>query len=163
MEQKQPDINVIQSVNLADLRAARQASKRGLFANIRWLLLSTEGRLNRIGYWLSGIFIQAPVVYVFMRRLMTLGETQGVAALTTLLCMCVILGPVLAAAQVKRLHDLSLRGWWALLPVIILIAGMGMKSLLLYGLCGFCLLLLGFVAGDKRANDHGAPYSGLFP
>ena len=113
--------------------------------NLKELLLSPKGRINRKKYILSslGIGLSTVIVAVFlMVSGACLGDAfAGIAGLIVLImyALCVYIQIVL---QIKRWHDLGKTGWFVLLGFIPIV-----------GIIAICFLL--FVKGTDGNNNFG--------
>ena len=81
--------------------------------NIKWLLFSTKGRLNRKVYWGCAL-----VLCVISFVVITIGEEFGSVGLVILGAIIFLL---LIAPDIKRLHDRNRSGWMILLLLMPLV------------------------------------------
>lgn len=104
---------------------------------VSYLLFTTVGRINRLTYWTSSVFIWTSF-YILFNLL-----EYGISLSATWIIYPILLWAVTATA-IKRLHDSNRSGFWLWL-ILIPIAG----PLVL-------LFLLGFKKGNKSKNRFGA-------
>jgi uncharacterized membrane protein YhaH (DUF805 family) len=151
------------------------------------LLLSFNGRINRLQYWLGsfGVGIGA-VMLIFLLALITgatlpMGKNAGLQGAVALLVIIGLVSIVSSwaglALQVKRFHDRNQPGWLCLLPVLPM---MGLMSsavggalggqtagqfaasiqpyvLVLWAINLFFFVNLGCLAGTDGPNKYGDP------
>jgi uncharacterized membrane protein YhaH (DUF805 family) len=86
--------------------------------NILRLLFSFNGRINRARYWLGWV-----IIYAFVAAWTTLGALLPRNETVSFIGGIVGLGCVvsLLAILAKRLHDLSLSGWWTQAPMLLFV------------------------------------------
>lgn len=112
---------------------------------VRWVLFGFRGRIGRKSFWLAAllmILIQAVVI----AQVVSIPEESPAFALWGFVILAVWIASAWAAfaLAVKRLHDLGLPGILAfglLIPAVSIIA----------------FLLLAFLPGSPKANEHGPP------
>ena len=87
--------------------------------DMKWLLFSFEGRLNRQPYWLV-VIVMGLVNGGFQQYLGGYGPDASVGGGQGLLPMAVALVSLWIgfAVQIKRWHDRDKSGWWALLNFV---------------------------------------------
>lgn len=121
----------------------------------RQWLFSTDGRINRVSWWLSRMVVPA-VFFVPMFLMMLVVEAAGKKI--NELPLPVVLGMLLGAAcsialamwiniatSVKRLHDTGRSGWWFLVIFIPILGG------------GWLSIENGLLPGDPQENRFGPP------
>ena len=130
-----------------------------------WYFLSLTGRIKRQEFSLGYFFLLA--VCGVLTRILTdvaffntaartwrYDELMLTMRLPFLFAILILVWPFVAIT-VKRLHDLNLSGWWALLilaiPFAARLIGISPSTLLLFG-----FLLLGTVSGKSGDNRFGA-------
>ncbi len=107
---------------------------------------SFSGQSNRREYWASVVLVVVGLLVIGAISGQLINRF-GDGAVVPFLLAIIVGAVVLAAASVRRLHDLGLRGWWALALLIPYV-----------GLLALIPLLL--VRGRVCSNDHGG---GLTP
>ena len=112
--------------------------------NLKALLFSFHGRINRLPYWIvtlvltgAGSAASQPATQYGPDNPMTIGP-----ALITLVAFALQLWIGLAI-QVKRWHDLDKSGWWAIVNLIPVIGWI------------WTLIQCGFMPGTKGENRFG--------
>jgi len=113
--------------------------------DLKWLLFSFEGRLNRQPYW--GVAIVMCILGAgFNFAIGDFGPerpmTAGPAILETLVVVLFVW--VGLAVQIKRWHDRNKSGWWALINLVPFIGAI------------WVLIECGFLRGTIGANRFGA-------
>lgn len=120
-------------------------------------LFSFNGRVRRIGIWVSGI--AAGITYAVLGWVINMltssepdtmyGMTSGSepSALGTLLtvALVVVFAIFSLSVNVRRWHDLNKSGWWVLINLVPLVGGL------------YAFILLGFMSGDQGPNSYGPP------
>lgn len=152
---------------------------------VAWLLLSLQGRIPRLAYFLS---VMVLIVVVFIPIMIAIPEfsqmdgsilgmqrfmrQQTGAATFLVVSYLVLLWPSIAL-MVKRLHDINLPGGWAILGyvpfVFMVIAGVlgmtGDASQMIYNLFSIVSFIFGLVllfkGGTKGTNIYGEPRSSV--
>ena len=106
------------------------------------MLRTFEGRDSRQQFWIyaAGVFVVTTgVSFVLNVGVVAIGFLLGPDAILSFLPSVVLILTVVvaaatialyAAAVTRRLHDRGLRGWWGLLPVVLLVVGMGTMGVL---------------------------------
>jgi uncharacterized membrane protein YhaH (DUF805 family) len=112
--------------------------------DIKWLLFSFEGRINRLPYW--GVVLLMLVLGAgFNFAVGDFGPgrpmTTGPAIIETLVFVLFLW--VGLAVQIKRWHDRDKSGWWALLNLVPVIGTL------------WILIECGFLRGTYGANRFG--------
>jgi uncharacterized membrane protein YhaH (DUF805 family) len=102
--------------------------------DMKWLLLSFEGRLNRKPFWL---WVLASLIIASIAQIIDGREPGPVTAIVALL----LIWPWLATTA-KRLHDTDRSGWWMLIVFVPLIGGIW-------------LLVLEVLRGTPGPNRYG--------
>lgn len=83
----------------------------------KWLLLSTDGRLNRKPYWMTALVIFAVSIVVGILDAIIFGtEANDIPVLSMIYALAVIWPGI--ALGVKRLHDRGRSGWFFLLTLV---------------------------------------------
>jgi len=89
--------------------------------NLIWTGSFATGRIGRGEYWVSIMILSllsSVISFVFLKLLGTLGS----ASLIVILLFAVITTILQIKLIIKRSHDLGKSGWYAYLPVLLLIA-----------------------------------------
>ena len=87
--------------------------------DIKWLLFSFEGRLNRQPYWIM-VILMGLLNGGFQRYLYgygPMGEPMGGGGMVGL-ALAILSIWIGFAVQIKRWHDRDKSGWWALLNFV---------------------------------------------
>jgi uncharacterized membrane protein YhaH (DUF805 family) len=113
-----------------------------------------SGRLNRIGYFLGGIYLIIPLLILVGLQLSIHGSALssssriGVNLISVLvgLAVVILIIPAGISLGIRRWHDLNQSGWFVLLGFIPFIN------------CITAIILL-FVPGTKGPNTYGPPDS----
>ncbi|MDO4921763.1 MAG: zinc-ribbon domain-containing protein [Phascolarctobacterium sp.] len=108
--------------------------------------VSFEGRLNREDYIYKNIFLMV-VTFIILAIVDEFVDEYYMGALDYAICFlaCVVILLNIVAncsLNIRRLHDLNLSGWWALLLGVPVLNGL------------LCLYLV-FVKGTNGANNYG--------
>jgi uncharacterized membrane protein YhaH (DUF805 family) len=119
---------------------------------IGWLLLSFDGRTNRLEFWVGAlVFLVVYLVLVIVFAILgALPEGDGTSARAVavilnffVLVQTLLLIWIALAVSVKRYHDRNKPAWWVLLVLIPLVGAI------------FILVELGFFAGTPGPNRYG--------
>lgn len=102
---------------------------------------SFSGQSSRKAYWASIVLVAVGLLVIGTISGLLINRFGDWAVIPFLLAI-IVAAVVLAAASVRRLHDLGLRGWWVLALLVPYV-----------GLVGLVPLLL--VRGRVCANDYG--------
>ena len=108
--------------------------------NLKNILFSFEGRINRKQYW---SYVIPLIIILFLLPAIIFGVESKEAGTITLIGSLLTLWPSLAV-QVKRWHDRNKSGWWVLIAIIPII-----------GI--WALIENGFLKGDEEENFYGQP------
>jgi uncharacterized membrane protein YhaH (DUF805 family) len=139
-----------------------------MISNFAWYFFSFKGRISRQEFWLGYcgtlivlMFLELKLedFFLFMRRPIGRPWYRDELDLTIMLAQAAAgLASVwpLTAIYVKRLHDLSLSGWWTLgVPAIAIAFQMaGFKPGSVY--FTIIILLIGFIPGTRGDNRFGS-------
>jgi uncharacterized membrane protein YhaH (DUF805 family) len=93
-------------------------------------LFSFQGRSGRLGYLGVGLS-WIPIILVLALGTGLLGAISPPLAFLGVLVFIVVIPAFLVsycAASVRRLHDLNLSGWWALLPIAVHLAAIPLQA-----------------------------------
>lgn len=104
-----------------------------------WLLLLTNGRLNRRGFWL---YVAGMMLFAMLFRAAFESEVENPAVGWLMLFVVIATAYTQFAVIIKRYHDLGMSGWWSLmwlLPFLNIVV----------------LIQCGFIAGNDGANKYG--------
>ncbi len=121
--------------------------------DLKWLLFSFEGRINRLPYWCVAL-----VAFALGAGLnFAVGDlgpgrpmTAGPAILETLFVLLFVW--IGLAVQIKRWHDRDKSGWWALMNLIPIVGTI------------WVLIECGFLRGTPGRNRYGPdPLAGTHP
>lgn len=113
--------------------------------DLKWLLFSFEGRVNRLPYWgvvLVMMALGAGLNYAVGDIGPGRPMTAGPAILETVVFLLFLW--VGLAMQIKRWHDRNKSGWWALLNLLPIIGTL------------WILIECGFMRGTDGPNRYGA-------
>ncbi|HEY3812215.1 MAG TPA: DUF805 domain-containing protein [Caulobacteraceae bacterium] len=121
--------------------------------DIQNLLLSYNGRIRRMHFWLGGLGLGVVAGILFSIISMLLGPKVSDGALTAgsplfmpllgIVYIAMLYGSF--AISVKRMHDTDRSGWWVLVPV-------------------FNIIVCGFLPGTAGPNKFGPdPKAGTAP
>ena len=83
--------------------------------NIRSILFSFQGRVNRKIWWTS--FVVGTIVIAVCAFLDLCATGQGHLSFLTPISIAILIWPLLAI-QIKRFHDRNKSGWWGLIGFI---------------------------------------------
>ena len=113
--------------------------------SLSWLFFSLKGRIARKSYILSVLFLLLPQIVVVVQMVQ---NSTNEAALVFWFLSWVVIGIAtlwsLIALAVKRLHDLSVTGWLALIIVFPTINWI-------------FLVALAFIPSKQETNEWGPP------
>lgn len=109
--------------------------------DLKPLLLSFEGRIDRRTWWLWGVGAMLGLAIYFTAVLRIAGVS---AAVTDGLVNLLLVWPAVALS-VKRWHDRGSSGWWVLVVLIPVIGWLWMA------------IANGCLPGSRGANRYGAP------
>ena len=111
--------------------------------NLKPLLLSFEGRINRARFW-TGILVIIAIEIVALIIAAIIGYliSAELAMILLYLVVLVMLWPSIALG-VKRFHDRNKSGWWVLISLVPIIGGI------------WYLVECGFLEGTKGPNQFG--------
>jgi uncharacterized membrane protein YhaH (DUF805 family) len=115
--------------------------------DLRTLLFTFDGRINRAKYWLGVLITFAALIaagIVGSAFGWVLGEETGILAVFIVLAVVAVFAAWIAVATgIKRLHDREKTGWWLL--VFYVVPGMldGVGSASPDGVGGFFFTLVG--------------------
>jgi len=113
------------------------------------LLFSLEGRLNRTGFWLFALAIDAVLLVSVLAGVLIGGDT-GTGAAAGLIVGVLIVAYPCVAMHVKRCHDLEYHGKFALLALVPLVNI-------------WYVIVAGFFPGTERENKYGpVPTTSVF-
>lgn len=140
----------------------KQSGRQRRQPGVVWALFRFDGRLSRQSYWLSLVFVWlvgkialSPYDHLFASMLQGAepGEIEGLVGspVPLIIVLAVYLFSQLAII-IKRLHDLGLTGWYAL---VLLIPIVPIHPAMLFGLSVLLLIMLGVVPGSRTANRYG--------
>lgn len=115
--------------------------------NLKPLLFSFDGRINRAKYW-TGVVVIIAIEIVALVISTVLGFVLGNNIVTTIvgilaLIVCVVMIWPSIALGVKRFHDRNKSGWWVLIALVPVIGGL------------WYLIECGFLEGTKGPNQFG--------
>jgi uncharacterized membrane protein YhaH (DUF805 family) len=115
--------------------------------NLKPLLFSFDGRINRAKYW-TGVVVIVVIELIAFAILAIIGAMLGDNIVTTLISIivglvCLVLIWPAIAIGVKRFHDRNKSGWWVLISLVPIIGGL------------WYLIEAGFLEGTKGPNQFG--------
>jgi uncharacterized membrane protein YhaH (DUF805 family) len=138
--------------------------------DLKTLLFSFSGRINRAKYWLamlvSLIAIAIAVIVVVTFRAL-LGESAGWAIMViAVIATAVFCAWISLATAIKRLHDREKSGWWIVLFYFVpgfldrISSGMPDTAGLILSVIGAAISIwglveLGFLKGTTGSNSYG--------
>lgn len=115
--------------------------------NLKPLLFSFDGRINRAKYW-TGILIVLAINIAVLAVATIIGLILGENIITMLIGIIALIIYIAMiwpsiALGVKRFHDRNKSGWWVLIVFVPLIGGL------------WYLIEAGFLEGTKGPNQFG--------
>ena len=108
--------------------------------DLKWFLLSFEGRISRKPFWIFNIVVA--ITAVILELLFGINIIAEEFDNKSLIFFLIILGPSIAV-QAKRWHDRDKSAWWILVNFVPIIGPI------------YALIQNGFLAGTKGENRFG--------
>lgn len=104
-------------------------------------LLSFDGRIRRMGWWIAGIAMS--IIGGVVNEI----RDSDVSIIVTLVfgILALIIWLIGLSLSVRRFHDLNKSGWWLLINIIPFIGWL------------ITFVMLGFMPGDQGSNNFGPP------
>ena len=117
------------------------------------LLLSFQGRIRRLHYWIGAIAVSvaAGVIVGILGAVGGMANNGAVSLIVSLLSLVVYAAALWAdiALGIKRCHDRDKSGWFLLIGLIPIIGGL------------WLLVDLGFLDGTQGPNKYGPSPKGI--
>ncbi len=112
---------------------------------LRWLFFSFQGRIARKSYLMSVLFLLLPQIIVVLQMVQN-ADNDAALAFWFLVWIAINVATLwsLLALAVKRLHDLSVTGWLALILFVPTVNWI-------------FLLALAFIPSKQETNQWGPP------
>jgi uncharacterized membrane protein YhaH (DUF805 family) len=108
--------------------------------DLKWFLLSFEGRINRKPFWIFNIVVA--IIAIILELLFGINIIAEEFDNKSLIFFLIVLGPSLAV-QAKRWHDRNKSAWWILVNFVPIIGPI------------YALIQNGFLTGTKGKNRFG--------
>jgi len=115
--------------------------------NLKPLLLSFDGRINRGKFWngilvLLAIYVVLIVINLIFRGIFGDSVITMLIGIISIVIYLAMIWPSIALG-VKRFHDRNKSGWWVLISLVPIIGGL------------WYLIECGFLEGTKGPNQFG--------
>lgn len=115
--------------------------------NLKPLLLSFDGRINRGKYWtgilvMLAVYVVLVVINLIFRGIFGDNVITMLIGIISIVIYLAMLWPSIALG-VKRFHDRNKSGWWVLIALVPIIGGL------------WYLIECGFLEGTKGPNQFG--------
>ncbi|HKU94587.1 MAG TPA: DUF805 domain-containing protein [Vineibacter sp.] len=115
--------------------------------NLKPLLLSFDGRINRGKYWtgilvMLAVYVVLVVINLIFRGIFGDNVITMLIGIISIVIYLAMLWPSIALG-VKRFHDRNKSGWWVLIALVPIIGGL------------WYLIECGFLRGTAGPNDYG--------